>query len=98
MKLDEQYQDNDADIVCFGHHHVLHHFKSSERTYLNPGALGCNSKPVAPYAILNVKDNSVDCTVKEVQYDNREFLLNYERLDVPARNSLIRIFHGNQQA
>lgn len=96
-KLDDLYKAENVDIVCFGHHHVLHHFKGKDRIYLNPGALGCNSKPVATYATVSVKDDGcVDCNVKEVAYDNKDFLLNYHRYDVPAKNTLLRIFHGNQ--
>lgn len=97
LKLDDLYKTVDADIVCFGHHHVLHHFKGKHRVYLNPGALGCNSRPVATYAIISIKDDGcVDCNVKEVAYDNKKFLLNYHRYNVPAKNTLLRIFHDNQ--
>ncbi|MBA2870543.1 putative phosphodiesterase [Anoxybacillus calidus] len=48
-KLDELYKTFDVDVVCFGHHHILHHFKSKERLYINPGALGCYHKPLAPH-------------------------------------------------
>lgn len=96
-KLDDLYKNKDADIVCFGHHHALHHFKGNHRVYLNPGSLGCNTKPIATYAIINIKDNGcIDCNVKEISYDNREFLLNYYRYDIPAKDSLLNIFHGNQ--
>lgn len=37
-KLDTIYQKSNADIVCFGHHHVIHHFKSKEKLYLNPSS------------------------------------------------------------
>jgi predicted phosphodiesterase len=96
-KLDQLYKDSNADIVCFGHHHTLHHFKTKHRHYLNPGALGCNHQPIAPYAILNIKENGLDVTVKEIPYDNREFLSAYEKLKVPARDFILKIFHGDQQ-
>ena len=96
-KLDDLYKNEDADIVCFGHHHALHHFKGNERMYLNPGALGCHNKPIATYAMISVKaDGCVDCIVKEIGYDNREFLLNYNKYDVPAKDTILSIFHGNQ--
>jgi putative phosphoesterase len=94
--LDELYQDCDAEIVCFGHHHILHHFKSKNRLYINPGALGCAHKPLAPYAILHIGDNGISVTFKEVAYDNREFLLAYEKLNVPARDFILQAFYGNQ--
>lgn len=95
-KLDELYKTSDVDVVCFGHHHILHHFRSKERLYINPGALGCYHKPLAPYAILNIGAEGISVTFKEVAYDNREFLLAYDKLKVPARDFILRVFYGNQ--
>ncbi|MCR8968434.1 metallophosphoesterase [Facklamia sp. 7083-14-GEN3] len=96
-KLDSLYQDEDIDMVCFGHHHVLHHFRGKHRIYINPGALGCHSKPIANYVIINIENNGcINCLFKEIPYDNHEFLLNYYKYDVPAKESLLSIFHGNQ--
>ncbi|WP_084723798.1 metallophosphoesterase family protein [Virgibacillus chiguensis] len=96
-KLDNFYVNEDADIVCFGHHHILHHFRGSHRIYINPGSLGCNSKPVANYAIINIKnDGCINCTFKEIQYDNQEFLRDYYKYNVPDKEALLSIFHGNQ--
>src|SRR5699024_10282544 len=80
-----------------GHHHILYHFRGSNKIYINPGSLKCNSKPVANYAIINIKDDGcINCTFKEVLYDNQEFLLNYYEYDVLAKEALLNIFHGNQ--
>lgn len=95
-KLDNIYSNEDVDIVCFGHHHTLHHFRSSKSTYINPGSVGCNSKAVAHYSIINIDDNGcINCTFKEIQFDNRDFLLKYYEYDVPAKDTLLSIFHGN---
>src|SRR5690625_276126 len=97
IKLDNLYKSEDVDIVCFGHHHILHHFKGEHKIYLNPGSLGCNSKPVATYAIVRVKDDGcIDCSIKEVSYDNKEFLLGYFRYNVPAKESILQGFYGSQ--
>lgn len=95
-KLDNLYKTEDVDIVCFGHHHALHNFKG-DKVYLNPGALGCNSKAIATYAIISIKDDGcVDLKINEVSYDNKQFLLNFDNYNVPARKTLLRIFYGNQ--
>lgn len=97
IKLEELYKGDEAQIVCFGHHHNLLHFRSEKRLFLNPGALGCNQKPTAPYSTVQIKDSgSIECTFREVHYDNSNFLLNYQRFDVPARDSILKIFYGNQ--
>lgn len=96
-KLDQIYEGEDVDVVCFGHHHILHHFKSNERLYVNPGALGCNIKASAPYAIIQIeKEGRIHCQFKEVSYHNETFLSDYENKNVPAKETLLRIFHGNQ--
>jgi putative phosphoesterase len=97
-KLDEHYQSSNADIVCFGHHHVIHHFKSKERLYLNPSSLGCNHKPLASYALLTVGDKEdISIRFREVPYDNKEFLLGFKRLNVPDADFILKIFYGDQQ-
>ncbi|TWT13231.1 metallophosphoesterase [Planomicrobium sp. CPCC 101079] len=83
-------------LVCFGHHHPKHFFKNTRTIYLNPGALGCTIKPAAPYAIVNVREQGIDVSLEEAGYDNREFLLSYEKLKVPERKFILKAFHGNQ--
>lgn len=96
-KLDALYAGTDYAAVLFGHHHPLHFFQATHCLYLNPGALGCTHQPTAPYAVLQVsEDGRAEAEVREVPYDNREFLLSYERLQVPDREFILKIFHGNQ--
>ncbi len=85
------------DLICFGHHHPLHYFKSDHTIYLNPGSLGCNSKAVAPYSILDIKSDEIIVHNEAVAYDNAGFLESYERLQVPDRDFILNVFHGNQR-
>lgn len=84
------------DLICFGHHHPRHFFNNGRTIYLNPGALGCNSTPTAPYAIVRVGEQGIDIAIEEAAYDNKKFLLSYEKLKVPERKFILEIFHGNQ--
>ncbi|WHY88497.1 metallophosphoesterase family protein [Neobacillus novalis] len=96
-KLDFLYRDSSADIVCFGHHHVIHHFKTKKRLYLNPCSLGCYPKPLASYTILTIGERGeIGVTFKEAPYDNKEFLLGYNRQNVPDSEYILKMFHGNQ--
>ncbi|MCP8617883.1 metallophosphoesterase family protein [Salirhabdus salicampi] len=96
-KLDELYRESTADIVCFGHHHVVHHFKSKERLYVNPSSLGCNHKPLAPYGVVELGAfGNINISFREVPYDNKDFLLSYERLNVPGKEFILEVFYGNQ--
>ena len=84
-KLDQIYRDSEYKLVCFGHHHVIHHFVSGNRTYFNPGALGCNDKPLARYDIVTLTETARTAELVEMPYDNREFLQSYHRLQVLER-------------
>ncbi|EIT87223.1 metallophosphoesterase [Fictibacillus macauensis ZFHKF-1] len=92
------FKENEEDLICFGHHHPLHFFESNETDtiYVNPGSLGCNSKPAAPYSIVDIEKDKIIVSLKEVLYDNTMFLASYELLQVPDRDFLIKVFHGNQ--
>jgi putative phosphoesterase len=94
--METLFFDKKVDLICFGHHHPLHYFTGKHTVYLNPGALGCNHKPLAPYAIVTVKNNDIEVSLKEAVYDNTAFLKSYHTLQVPEREFILKVFHGNQ--
>jgi putative phosphoesterase len=94
--LDQIYRGMNYKLVCFGHHHILHHFTSSERVYFNPGSLGCYNKPLARYGTVTLTEHAMSEEIIEVPYDNKKFLQSYDRLLVPEREFIIKIFHGGQ--
>lgn len=94
--IESLFGDNDEDLICFGHHHPIHYFKGEQTTYLNPGSLGCNNKPTAPYAIVSFSNNEIEITLEEATYDNTDFLNSYHKLNVPERDFILKVFHGNQ--
>ncbi|QDP38977.1 metallophosphoesterase family protein [Radiobacillus deserti] len=94
-KLDQVYENVEADVVLFGHHHILHHFKSNQRLYVNPGSLGCSYQAKAPYACITIKaDGGIDVCLKEVPYNQDAFIKGFEERKVPDRESILRIFYG----
>lgn len=96
-KLDELYGSTNDDVICFGHHHIIHHFQSENRLYVNPSALGCTTKPLAPYAIIQIGGfGQINTSFIEVPYDNKAFLQLYNQLHVPAKDTILSIFHGDQ--
>ncbi|MDZ5712659.1 metallophosphoesterase family protein [Jeotgalibacillus haloalkalitolerans] len=90
------FKEHKERLICFGHHHPLHYFKDHDQYFLNPGSLGCSSKPAAPYAIVNVEQAGIEVSLQEAFYDKTEFLASYELLQVPDRNFLMRVFHGEK--
>lgn len=94
--LEYLFKGHNEDLICFVHHHPIHYFKGNKTTYLNPGSLGCNHKSTAPYAIVKIENSKVDICLKEATYDNSSFLESYHELQVPEREFILKVFHGNQ--
>lgn len=90
------FKGSEADLICFGHHHPVHFFEGKDTIFVNPGSLGCNATPTARYSVVEITRNNVSVSLEKVSYDNTEFLESYEILQVPERDFLIKIFHGNQ--
>lgn len=95
---EKMFSGHDESLICFGHHHPRHFFRNDRTIYLNPGALGCNPNPEAPYAIIEAKDEGFAVEIKQAPYDNRAFLAAYDKLQVPERDFILRIFHGGQSS
>ncbi|OGX61803.1 MAG: hypothetical protein A2189_09490 [Paenibacillus sp. RIFOXYA1_FULL_44_5] len=92
-KLDQIYQGIHVDAVCFGHHHVIHHFHSAS-IYINPGSLGCNSHPLARYAVLQISEAGIEVEYLAIPYERQEFIESYEALQLPDWNFILKAFHG----
>ncbi|WP_246055155.1 metallophosphoesterase family protein [Pseudalkalibacillus caeni] len=95
-KLDYLYMDEQVDFVAFGHHHPVHFFETSSAIYLNPGSLGCFDKPYARYSIVKIDSEAINVSMKEVPYNNQNFLESYNKLQIPESEFILNIFHGNQ--
>ncbi|TWT27152.1 metallophosphoesterase [Planomicrobium sp. CPCC 101110] len=96
FNMEKLFNKTNEELICFGHHHPLHFFKNEKTIYLNPGALGCSNQAIAPYSIVSVSAQGIEVSLEEAEYDNREFLLSYEKLKVPEREFILKVFHGDQ--
>ncbi|WP_062105550.1 metallophosphoesterase family protein [Bacillus niameyensis] len=94
--LNSLFKGRNEDIIFFGHHHPLQYFRGEMKIFLNPGSLGCNNKPKAPYSVVTINDGKVEIALEEANYDNRIFLESYNRLKVPDCEFILKVFHGNQ--
>lgn len=95
--LKKLFNKQDENLICFGHSHTLHYFEDKSTIYLNPGSLGCNYTPTAPYAIVTIENGKIQVSLENVPYDNASFLLSFEKLQVPQRSFILDNFHGSQQ-
>ena len=94
--MEELFGSQDADLICFGHHHPIHYFTGERTTYLNPGSLGCAETPIARYGVVTVEAEGVHVELLEATYDNSEFIRSFEKLKVPAWKFILKAFHGDQ--
>ncbi|MHA6531257.1 metallophosphoesterase family protein [Paenibacillus sp. BAC0078] len=94
--LEQMYSGLDYKLVAYGHHHIVHHFESHSRTFVNPGALGCAHSPasIARYGIVNVNTDKLNVQLLEIPYDNTDFIRSYAELGVPDKDFILKIFHG----
>jgi len=94
--LEQQYAGTDYRLVAFGHHHVVHQYASERRMFFNPGSLGCphSAEAIARYGIVHIGNGRVRAEVREIPYDNTDFIASYEELNVPDKDFILRIFHG----
>jgi putative phosphoesterase len=91
--MELMFGDYQADIICFGHHHPEHLFQAKGKTYLNPGALGVSKGDTAPYGIIDLSKEDAEVTIHHVPYDKAVFLEKFERLQVPQREILFKLFY-----
>ncbi len=91
--LDHLFAGFDGEVVFYGHHHPRSDIKGRRR-YVNPGALGCNAPGQARYGVLTVQDDGAwDVSLRSVPHDARDLIDDYEQRQVPARATILSIFH-----
>lgn len=91
--MERMFGDYPADIICFGHNHPEHLFETEDKIYLNPGALGVSKGCTAPYAIVDFTSIKPEVTIHHTTYDKETFLEKFERLQVPQREILFKLFY-----
>lgn len=92
--LDRLFTHHYGEVVFYGHHHPRSDIRGRAR-YVNPGALGCNALGEARYGVLIIEeDRPWDVSLRSVPYDAGGLLRDYRQRDVPARETVLRIFHG----
>ena len=92
-KLDSHYAEHPAAAMLTGHHHDGHFFERPGRVYLNPGALGCGTQPVARYAVLTLGKDGIGVERREVAYDWEQFLRSYHERNVAGGDLILeRVF------
>jgi putative phosphoesterase len=94
--MEALFFNREDEAIFFGHHHPVHFFKNLKTIFLNPGSLGCNDEPTARYGIVNANSEGIHILLKKAVYEKIPFLLSYEKLQVPDRDFILKVFHGYQ--
>ena len=91
---EEMFQDVNSDIYLYGHTHVAIYNKSTEKCYINPGALCCLGKAdEAPYGILEIDKSKVMYRQLKVHYDVQKVIKDIKTLAFPGYKHVLKIFY-----
>ncbi|MCY3773256.1 MAG: metallophosphoesterase family protein [Gemmatimonadetes bacterium] len=94
-ELDDLFGNLDSDIVFYGHHHPSSDMVSKAR-YINPGSLGCHTRPTARFAVLECREKRYNLEVRGVSYDDGILFREFEKRNVPEREFIYRAFFGGR--
>ncbi|MGB3259239.1 metallophosphoesterase family protein [Paenisporosarcina sp.] len=90
--MEMMFGDYPAEIICFGHNHPEHLFQANGKIYVNPGALGVSKGNTAPYAVIDTASEA-SVSIHHASYDKEAFLEKFERLQVPQREIMFKLFY-----
>lgn len=93
VNMQQLYADYEADLILFGHHHPVHLFEDEQKQYVNPGALGVAKDNLSRFAIISEGEQGPRLELNALPYDKRTFLEKMERLEVPQREVMLRLFY-----
>lgn len=92
---EEMFSNIDADIYLYGHTHKNVCNMSSNKIYINPGALGCPGKTNnAPYGILEIKDNEIDYKQSVAKYNVKDVIEDIKKIAFPGYKDVLKLFYG----
>jgi predicted phosphodiesterase len=90
--LDELFE-RTRSIVFYGHDHATSDVDRAAR-YINPGPLGYGRQPVARYRMATFAGGRAEIELREAAYDRQAVLSDYDRLQVPDRDTIRKFFFG----
>ena len=94
--LDQMFAPYHSEIVFYGHYHPASDLRGQGR-YVNPGSLGCYTRPVARFAILECTAGVYTLEHHEAPYDDTSLFQEMERRQVPERDFICRVFFARDR-
>jgi putative phosphoesterase len=92
-KLDQLFAQETATLICYGHTHRALDMQGRAR-YVNPGALGCYSQPLARYTVAQFDNGRYTLEHRAAPYDPAPLYQTFEARQVPEREFIYRAFFG----
>ena len=90
----KDYEEFNTDIVLFGHTHEKLYIEHKNKTFINPGSLGCSKNGTIDFCILKIDDNkNIECEFKSIKYDKKELIKDFS--NVPDKEFLLKTFFYN---
>lgn len=86
--------DEDVDYVLIGHTHLpLYATNWSLKNILNPGAFGCGKDGIVKFIIMEIVNELVNITYKQLKYDKQKVVDDFKRNNVPYGEKFCEIFY-----
>lgn len=90
--IDDYYED--VDFVLIGHTHLpLYATNWSLKNILNPGAFGCGKDGIVKFIIMEIDNELVNITYKQLKYDKQKVIDDFKRNNVPYGEKFCEIFY-----
>lgn len=94
-QLDDLFQPFTEQLIFYGHTHRLSDTQAQAR-YINPGSLGCFSKPIARYTVLEIRNRNYHINHQVIEYKDDDLWKTFEARKVPEREFLYQAFFGGR--
>ncbi|QLY77869.1 metallophosphoesterase family protein [Clostridium intestinale] len=86
--------DENVDYVLIGHTHLpLYATNWSSKNILNPGAFGCGKDGIVKFIIMEIDNELVNITYKQLRYDKQKVIDDFKMNNVPYGEKFCEIFY-----
>jgi predicted phosphodiesterase len=93
--LDGIFQHHPGDVFFFGHDHRSTDQVGKAR-YINPGSLGCHTRPEARFCVVEIQDEKFTVEHRAAAYDDTPLREAFLDREVPERTFIDQAFFGRR--
>ncbi|BBE31431.1 phosphodiesterase [Tepiditoga spiralis] len=94
--LNELFENNNSDIIFYGHNHCFSDIKINKTRYINPGSLGCTKSSFTTFTSIEIyKNKEIKVTHHKIFYNKNYVLKELTNREVPERNFIKKVFFNS---